>query len=85
LRDTVIDVDAKPSTGTGFVFEGGTAAALVDACDRFLARFSAGGPEWSALLDRGMSVDFDWRASSAPAYLAAYRGAVEIRARVSSR
>lgn len=79
LRDTVIDVDANPSTGTGFVFEGGTAAALIDACDRFAARFSAGGPEWTGLLDRGMSVDFDWRSSSAPAYLAAYRRGIDIR------
>jgi starch synthase len=79
LRDTVIDVDANPDTGTGFVFEGGTAAGLVDACDRFLARFNAGGSEWSALLDRGMSVDFDWRFSSAPAYLVAYQRAIELR------
>ncbi|HJP89329.1 MAG TPA: glycogen/starch synthase [Candidatus Limnocylindrales bacterium] len=85
LRDTVIDVDAHPSTGTGFVFEGGTAGALIDACDRFAARFSTGGPEWSALLDRGMSVDFDWRSSSAPAYLAAYRRAIDIRRLVTSR
>lgn len=85
LRDTVIDVDANPATGTGFVFEGGSASGLVDACDRFLARFSAAGPAWDALLDRGMSVDFDWRSSSAPAYLAAYRWAVAIRAHVTSR
>ncbi|MEO8273869.1 MAG: glycosyltransferase, partial [Chloroflexota bacterium] len=79
LRDTVIDVDANPETGTGFVFETPTAVALVDACARFLSRFNAAGPAWEALLDRGMAVDFDWRSSSAPAYLAAYRRAMALR------
>jgi starch synthase len=81
LRDTVIDVDANPGTGTGFAFEGDNAAALLDACDRFLARHSAGGREWQALLDRGMAVDFDWRTASAPAYVDAYRRAVVARRR----
>jgi starch synthase len=85
LRDTVIDVDARPTTGTGFVFEGGTAAGLLDACDRFVRRFTAGGAQWNSLLDRGMAVDFDWRSSSAPAYLAAYRRAIDIRRRVTTR
>jgi starch synthase len=79
LRDTVVDVTADSATGTGFVFEGESAAGLVDACDRFLAAFRTGGPAWEGLLDRGMAVDFDWRSASAPAYLAAYRRAVEIR------
>jgi starch synthase len=84
LRDTVIDVTADPKRGTGFVFEGELPAGLVDACDRFLAAFKPGSPPWEGLLDRGMAVDFDWRSSSTPAYVAAYRRAVEIRARVSS-
>jgi len=79
LRDTVIDVDADPATGTGFSFEEATGEALVDACRRFLARFTAGGGNWKALLDRGMAVDFDWRTASAPAYLAAYRRAIALR------
>jgi starch synthase len=79
LRDTVIDVDADPRAGTGFAFEPDTAAALVHACSRFRARFDAGGPAWAALLDRGMAVDFDWRTSSAPAYLAAYVRAIALR------
>ncbi len=86
LRDTVIDVDTNPTTGTGFMFEEATGKALVDACTRFLARFTAGGARWEALLDRGMAVDFDWRTASAPAYLAAYRRAMTIRgSRVSAR
>ncbi|MEO5703650.1 MAG: glycogen/starch synthase, partial [Candidatus Limnocylindrales bacterium] len=83
LRDTVIDVDAHPETGTGFAFETLATAALVDACSCFLARFTAGGPAWAALLDRGTAVDFDWRSSSAPAYLAAYRRAIALH--VSTR
>jgi starch synthase len=83
LRDTVIDVDANPATGTGFAFEAASAPALVDACERFAARFTAGGASWEALLDRGMAVDFDWRTASAPAYLAAYRRAIAIRQSVA--
>ena len=85
LRDTVIDTTADPARGTGFVFEGESTDALVDACDRFLAAFQPRSPEWASLLDRGMAVDFDWRSSSTPAYVAAYGRAVQIRARVASR
>jgi starch synthase len=85
LRDTVIDVTADPRRGTGFAFEGESPEGLIDACDRFLAAFQPGTPSWESLLDRGMAVDFDWRSSSTPAYVAAYRRAAEIRARVASR
>ena len=86
LRDTVIDEDAKPGSGTGFVFDRPTASALVDACHRFVTHRDAGGAAWEALLDRGMAVDFDWRTASAPAYLAAYHRAIAFResTRVSS-
>ena len=80
LRDTVLDVTADPAAGTGFAFEGESPAALVDACDRFLAMLCTAGPAWEGLLDRGMAVDFDWRSASAPAYVAAYRRAVDVRA-----
>jgi starch synthase len=85
LRDTVLDVTADPSAGTGFAFVGDVPAALVDACDRFSAMFRAGGPGWEALLDRGMAVDFDWRSASTPAYVAAYRRAVDLRAAPRAR
>jgi starch synthase len=84
LKDTVIDIDANPATGTGFVFEGDDPAALVEACARFERVRSTGGPSWDALLDRGMAVDFDWRTHSAPTYLAAYRRAIDLR-RAASR
>ncbi len=80
LRDTVIDVTAHPKSGTGFTFEGDGPADLVEACDRFLALRQRGGRPWEALLDRGMAVDFDWRRSSAPAYLDLYRQAIALRA-----
>jgi starch synthase len=79
LKDTVVDEDANPGAGTGFAFEAASAEALVDACSRFLARFAPGAATWEELIDRGMAVDFDWRTNSAPAYLAAYRRAIELR------
>ena len=79
LEDTVIDETDHPGAGTGFKFDAATPAALVSACDRFLAAFEAGGPSWEAFLDRGMAVDFDWRRRSAPAYLEAYERAVSLR------
>jgi len=79
LRDTVIDETKAPGPGTGFQFDAATPAALVEACGRFLDVFTRGGAHWEGLLDRGMTVDFDWRRSSAPAYLEAYRRAIEIR------
>ncbi|NJD30247.1 MAG: glycogen synthase [Chloroflexi bacterium] len=79
LRDTVVDAVTDPANGTGFWFEEPTAAALVQACDRFMDWFAPGAPRWEGLLDRGMAVDFDWRTRSAPAYLEAYRRTIEIR------
>jgi starch synthase len=79
LRDTVIDEAAHPGRGTGFQFGPPTPEALVEACDRFVARFAPGEGGWEGLLDRAMAVDFDWRSGSAPAYVAAYRRAVEVR------
>jgi starch synthase len=79
LRDTVIDVTAHPERGTGFRFDAATPEALVEACERFMSMRSTGGAAWESLLDRGMAVDFDWRRSSAPAYLEAYERAIQLR------
>jgi starch synthase len=85
LKDTVMDVDASPDAGTGFLFEDATPKALLAACRRFTTWFGPGTdgaphtPRWEALLDRGMAVDFDWRTHSAPKYLEAYRRAIAIR------
>jgi starch synthase len=80
LADTVIDETTNPGHGTGFAFRGATSEDLLGACDAAVAMFTAGGPAWSALLDRGMAVDFDWVTGSAPRYVDAYRRAIAIRA-----
>src|SRR4051812_661460 len=80
LRDTVVDELERPGRGTGFVFDDPTPDALLTACRAAIAAYSAGGAEWSSLLDRGMAVDFDWTTGSAPKYLEAYRRAAAIRA-----
>jgi starch synthase len=85
----------QPGRGTGFSFTGRPWRACSDACDARV-RCAAAGPAWSALLDRGMAVDFDWVTGSAPRYVEAIdapwrsarpadqRGAVE-QALASSR
>ena len=80
LADTVVDVTADPTGGTGFVFDDASAVDLVGACDR-AAELREDRPAWNALLDRGMAVDFDWVTGAAPRYVDAYRRAVEIRGR----
>ncbi len=79
LADTVVDVDDRPEDGTGFVHSADTPAALVEACRRAIRRYRAGGPEWAALLDRGMSIDWSWEAGPAEQYIASYRRAVSLR------
>jgi starch synthase len=85
LADTVVDEHDHPGAGTGFVFRSDTADGLRWACREFAARYIARGAAWESLLDRGMAVDFDWRTGSAPAYVAAYQRAVELRRRRASR
>jgi starch synthase len=79
LADTVVDETRRPGEGTGFVFEEATIKDLVSACEVASAMRARGGPGWDGLVDRGMSVDFDWTTGSAPKYVEAYRRAVEIR------
>jgi starch synthase len=79
LADTVVDVDERPGEGTGFVFDGLSARSLVHACGRAIDRFRAGGPEWAAMIERGMRVDWSWEAGPATQYAATYRRAVAMR------
>jgi starch synthase len=79
LADTVVDETRHPGEGTGFVFDEATIDDLVSACAAAFAVRAQGGPAWDDLVDRGMSVDFDWTTGSAPKYVAAYRRAVAIR------
>jgi starch synthase len=79
LADTVVDVDERPVDGTGFVHNAGTTKALLEACRRAMTRFRAGGKEWTALQDRGMSIDWSWEAGPAEQYAASYRRAISLR------
>jgi starch synthase len=80
LADTVIDETTNPGHGTGFSFTGATVKGLLGAVDAAVAMFTAAGPAWTGLLERGMAVDFDWVSGSAPRYVDAYRRAIAIRA-----
>ena len=80
LADTVIDELANPGRGTGFVFEETSVAGLIAACESAIGFHAEGGLAWAGLLDRGMTVDFDWTTGSAPRYVEAYRRAMSIRA-----
>ena len=79
LADTVVDVTRQPGSGTGFVFDEATPAALLEACDRAFALRAKGGMVWDRLVDRVMAADFDWSTGPAPRYVEAYRRAVAIR------
>jgi starch synthase len=79
LADTVLDVDANPREGTGFVFDEPKTAAFLDACRRAMSHYHQGGVEWAELQDRGMAIDWSWEAGPAEQYAASYRRAVSLR------
>ncbi len=70
LADTVIDADASPEKGTGFVFRPYTPEALLDALQRALRAYAA-RERWDTLQVRAMERDFSW-ARSARAYADLY-------------
>lgn len=71
LADTVIDADADPEHGNGFVFEGAEPQALVEAVRRALAGL-ADEPRFRRIQAQGMARDHSWRLP-ARQYAAAYR------------
>ncbi len=71
LADTVIDADADPEHGTGFVFEPADPSALVDAVSRAL-RARADAARFAHIQANGMARDHSWRLP-ARQYEAAYR------------
>jgi starch synthase len=79
LADTVIDADASPDEGTGFVFDVPKPPGLLEACRRAMSHFHAGGDAWAELQDRGMAIDWSWEAGPADQYAASYRRAVSLR------
>jgi starch synthase len=70
LADTVSDASVS-DTGTGFVFNEYSTDALVGAVERAMQAFGDRF-RWDALVMRGMSQDFSWRASAGK-YLDTYR------------
>lgn len=79
LADTVVDADARPAEGTGFVFGPAEADAFADACRRAMAAI-ADAPRRTELQQRAMAVDFSW-AGPARDYVAAYRRAMDLATR----
>jgi starch synthase len=78
LGDTIIDVDADPAGGTGFLFDEATTAGLEAACERAFA-VRADPVRWTELVRRAMAVDWSWERQAAPAYAAMFRRAIEAR------
>jgi starch synthase len=70
LADTVTDASVSDE-GTGFVFNEYSASGLVSAVERAMQAFHD-RPRWNALVMKGMSQDFSWRASAGK-YIDAYR------------
>ena len=78
LLDTVVDADANPEAGTGFVFGPAQPVALAEACRRAMA--AIGDPARRlAIQQRAMAVDFSWRLPARD-YVALYRRAIEVAA-----
>ena len=71
LADTVIDLDAKPLSGTGFVFEKYNAKELTKTIKRALA-FYADHDKWTKAMLRAMGLDFSWTVS-AQKYIELYK------------
>jgi len=80
LADTILDLHEDPGSGTGFLFDQATPAALRFACERAIAVLrDPDRTRWEGLVRRGMAVDWDWERSSAPAYAALFQRAVAAR------
>ena len=58
LVDTIVDLDSALETGTGYLFDKATPAALVGAVQRAVS--GLGLPRWSAVRRRMMRLDLGW-------------------------
>jgi starch synthase len=74
LADTVQDYVPKTGRGTGFVFNGYTAQALVE-CLRGAVSLYGNSIKWKRLMQSGMKQDFSWKRSAAE-YVKVYRKAM---------
>ncbi len=59
LADSVVPVDFAAGTGTGFVFDEYTPAALTASVRLALERYGQAA-SWQQLVQRGMAQDFSW-------------------------
>jgi starch synthase len=73
LGDTIVDCDAELETGSGFLFDKPTAAALLGGVQRALAAMTSA--RWGALRRRMMRLDLGWD-RPARRYATVYRAAV---------
>ena len=83
LADTVVDADANPRAGTGFVFGPAEPAALAGAVRRAATAFRQPS-RFREIMARGMARDDSWRVPASH-YEAAYQRAVTLRAGPQSR
>lgn len=77
LADSVVDADASPRRGNGFLFDDPTPEALLDATARALRAYGD-RRRWAALCERVARLDHSW-AVPAREYVDAYRRAVALR------
>jgi starch synthase len=73
LVDTIVDCDAALETGSGFLFDKPTVAALVGGVQRAVAAMTS--PRWGALRRRVMRLDVGWD-RPARRYATVYRAAL---------
>lgn len=77
LHDTVVDADAHPTTGTGFLAAAPEVVDLVDALHRGVRAWQDPARR-SALQQRGMRADWSWQ-EPARQHLALYRQVTSMR------
>ena len=75
LADTVVDTDATEDSGTGFVFEKYTKAALRETIKRATDRYRH-HRQWRPIMVNAMRQNFSWKESAAE-YEATYYAALE--------
>jgi starch synthase len=73
LHDTVVDIDAAPTRGTGVVAPDASAVALMDGMHRMIRAWSQPRRR-AAMQRRGMAIDWSWQ-SPAAQHIAIYEAA----------
>ena len=71
LVDSIVDMGADPTKGTGYFFSQYTTDSMLESIDDARTLYKKAG-EWSELLERCLAADFSWN-QSASNYLKAYR------------